>query len=407
MKHFITTYRYHLLILFIGLLWVFGFDFLTQMSRQGIIYPDSTSYVEAAKNLYVFHRGHNYRPMLMAFINGLPYLFGGDDDSLIAFSFYVNLFCWLAFLLVFFEMLKELLLPKKAFFLTLFAMFFIGNVAHVFHLLTESIFMLFMIVGFFCMMKYYKNREFRYLALAMGIFILSMLIKPGAKFFAIVFAAFFIPEIIRNYKSKAMWWLCGCLTLVLVQCTGIKHQFGNFTLSYIDAVTYYDYLGSKAMCLKFGKEYSQMNNPRAEYIFSHECYEQKRIAGEDLKAQLCYNTKNLAKAYISDVMENTKTGNTCIDDCSNIKGNSSFPFWKSVLYGISKWQNRIFTLLGVVLSLFFVLKRYRQRDVFFFMALFTLYIYATAGISCSQGDRFHVITFPLVVLLAVKFLKDK
>ena len=107
--------------------------------------------------------------------------------------------------------------------------------------------------------------------------------------------------------------------MVFVQCAGLKYQFGNFTLSYIDSVTYYDYIGSKAMCLKEGKEFSQLNNPRGEYIYSIECSEQRKIANEDLKQQLQHNTLNLLKAFISDVVDNATSGNVCIDDCKNVK----------------------------------------------------------------------------------------
>lgn len=407
MKALLIKYQYHLLIVLLGLCWIALFDFWTQMSSQGIIYPDSYSYVESAKNLYVFHRGHNYRPILMAFINGFPYLFGATDATIIAFSFYVNVFCWLGFLLLFFEMAKEVVPPKTAFWITIATMLIVGNTAYIFHLLTENIFMLFMISGFYALVQYYKQREFRYLAIAQGIFILSMLIKPGAKFFAILMLLFFGKALISQYKTKIMWFLYGSLFLVFIQCAGIQYQFGNFTLSYIDSVTYYDYLGSKAMCLKFGKEYQQRNNPRAEYIFSHECFDQKRIAGEDLKHQLQYNTKNLVKAYFLDIIENTKTGNTCIDDCRNLNHNSSFAFWKPFLFSVAKWQNRIFTLLGMIMVAVVLLKKYRHRNTYFFIAVFMGYIYASSGISCGQGDRFHVITFPFAILLLAYCIKER
>jgi hypothetical protein len=378
-----------------------------QMSSQGIIYPDSDNYIESAKNLFVFHRGHSLRPIVMAFISGLPYLFGGDDKTLLTYSFYLNLFCWLGFFIVLFEILKEFINDKKAFYGTIAALFIVGNTAHVFHLLTETLIMFSTIIGFWFLIQYYKKQEFKYLSVTLTIFVLNMLIKPGFKFLAVIFIFFFSKELIRNFKSKFSWMLYGSLFLVLLQCAGLKYQYGNFTVSYIDGITYYNYLGSKAMCLKFDKEYSQNDNPRAEYLFSYESDEQKRIAGEDLKQQLLYNTKNLAKAYVLDIVENTKSGNTCIQDCENVSNSGSFPFWKSLLFDLSKWQNRFLTLLVILLAGYCFFNYYKKDKVVFLVSVYMLYIITTSGISCSQGDRFHLVTFPFIIVLLAKLYRDK
>ena len=407
MKQFLIKYNYHLLLIFIGLVWISVFDFLTQISSQGIIYPDSTSYQESAKNLYVFYRGHNYRPILMAIINGFPYLFGSSDSTIYVVGFYVNLVCWLATFLILFEILKQFSKPKVAFFFSAFSIFFIGNTAFVFHLLTENIYVFFIVSGFYFLMKYYKEKSFWQLSASLGIFILSMLIKPGSKFLAIVFLLFFIKEIFKNYASKCAWFIYGSLFLVFVQCTGLKYQFGNFTLSYIDSVTYYNYVGTKAMNYKTGKEFVQMNNPRAEYIFSNKCSIQREIAKTDLFNQLKFNTINLIKAYIDDGIENTKTGNICVDDCKNVKNSTYFQFWKPLLFAISKWQNWIFTTLGFCLSVFYFFRSYNSERLYCFVSFFVLYTFFLSGISCGQGDRFHVITFPFVLLLLAKFIFER
>ncbi|MET0760415.1 MAG: hypothetical protein ABWZ56_08335 [Flavobacterium sp.] len=407
MKQTLLKYKYHFLLVIIALIWINIFDFLTQIASQGLIYPDSKSYLVSAKNLYVFYRGHNYRPVLMAIINGFPYLFGFSDTAIYSFSFFVNLVCWLTFFVVLFEIFKEFLQPKKAFVLSIIPVFFIGNSTFVFHLLTENIYMLFIVFGFYFLVKYYKTKAFLYLSIALSIFILCMLIKPGAKFLAIVFLLFFIKEIIRNYKSKFTLIIYGSVLMVLVQCAGIKHQFGNFTISYIDAVTYYNYLGSRAEFIKTGKEYEQINNPRNEYIYNLECKDQKKIAFKDLKNQLQFNTINLVKAYISDVVENSITGNIYVKDSKNIKNKSFFDVSKTILFAISEWQNRFFSFFGFVLGIFYFFKSYKNEKQYSCIAFFILYTIVLSGMSYDQGDRFHAVTFPFTLLLAVKFITEK
>lgn len=194
--------------------------------------------------------------------------------------------------------------------------------------------------------------------------------------------------------------------MIGIQCAGMKYQFGNFTISYIEAPTYYNYIGSKALCIKNGKEWFQANNARADYIYSKEAKVQKRIAAEDLINQLEYNTLNLGKAYVSDVIENTKSGNSCIEECKNLNGRNYFDFWKTTLFNSTKWQNRIYTLFGILLSVFFLLNTFRKPNPLTFISFFIVYVIATSGISCGQGDRFHLVTFPFAILLLAKYLSE-
>ncbi len=402
----IRKYPFHFLLILIGLIAITVFDFLTQMSSQGIIYPDSISYHESAKNLYVFYRGHNYRPILMAIINGFPYLFGSSDSFIYEYNFYVNLVCWLSSILILFEILKQFVTSKFAFLFSVFTIFFVGNIALVFHLLSENIYVFFIMSAFYFLIKYYKEKLFWQLSIALSLFILSMLIRPGSKFLAIFFVFYFIIEIIENYKHKFSYLIYGSFFLVIVQCAGVKYQFGNFTLSYIDSVTYYNYIGSKALCFKYGKEYKQLNNPRGEFIFSNECNVQRKIANNDLLNQLKFNSLNLFKAYVSDLVDNSTSGNICIEDCKNLKLKSDFQFLKPLIFEISKWQNRLFSMFGFLLAVFYFIKSYKRDTIFCLISFFILYTILLSGISCAQGDRFNVITFPFVMLLLTNFLSE-
>lgn len=89
---FIRRNSYLISLVIIGLLWLLAFDYLTQMSVQGIVYPDSNSYRSAGENLYVFYRGDHYRPLLIAGICGIPYFFGLGADAVYQWSVWVNIF---------------------------------------------------------------------------------------------------------------------------------------------------------------------------------------------------------------------------------------------------------------------------------------------------------------------------
>lgn len=407
MSTFFRKYRYHLLIILVGIFCLEILNFLLQLDKQTLIYPDCDNYLESAQKMYHKFTGHYYRPMVMAFITGIPYLFGSSDAGIFQWSLFVNIFCWLGTSILLFEILKQFIKEKWAFGFAILPFFILGNIILNFHLLTENIFVFFIMLAFYLMFQYYKTAKFWYLSLSVSLFLSSMLIKPGAKFLAIIITLFFIKEIFRSYKSKSMIFLYGSVLMIVIQVIGMRVQYGDFTISYIDGVTYHNYLCSKAECFKNGKKYSQLNNPRAEYLFSLDFTEQKRVALEDFKNQIKTNFPNLVKAYFSDVTENSKSGNSCIEDLKNYDNKVDFSFWKAFVFDISKWQNRLFTLLGIVLSGFFLFKGFKKEKANFLVAFFITYIIVLSGISCGQGDRFHLVTFPFVVLLLANFLSTK
>ncbi len=416
MKSLLIKYKFQFLLLFIGIAVLALVNYVLQLNIQNHIYPDSESYYEAAKNVYIYHTGHNYRPIVMAAINGIPYLFGCTDSFIYQFSFYVNLFCWLATALVLFEILKSFVSEKIAFVFALISFLFVGTIVLIYHLLSEHIYTFFIVLVFYFLLKYYKStrdiderseaNSFWQLSLAISILILSMLVRPGSKWLAILFLIFYLKEFIRFYKSKAAFLVYGSLLLVLIQCAGIKYQFGNFTISYIDSVTYYNYIGSKAIAHKNGAEFDMSKDPRTFYIFSLKPTEIQAEAKRDLLFQLKTNSENLIWAYCSDVYDNTISGSFPLSENKNFKNRSNFNFWKDFFFAITQWQNRIFTILGLLLAVYYFFKNYKKEVYFSLISVYILYIIGTSGISCAQGDRFHLVIFPFVLVLCAKLYKD-
>lgn len=417
MKSFLIKYKYQTLLLIVGIVVLALVNYVLQLNIQNHIYPDSESYYEAAKNVYIYHTGHNYRPIIMAAINGIPYLFGCSDAYIYQFSFYVNLFCWLATALVLFEILKSFVNEKLAFVFALCSFLFVGTIVLIYHLLTENIYTLFIALVFYFLLKYYKStrgvaerseaKSFWQLSIAISILILSMLVRPGSKWLAILFLLFYSREFIRFYKSKAAFLVYGSLLLVVIQCAGIKYQFGNFTISYIDSVTYYNYIGSKAMAHKSVKEFDMSKDPRTFYIFSLKPTQIQEEAKKDLLFQLKTNSGNLLWAYCSDVYDNTISGSFPLSECKNLKNEPHFNFWRALFHGITQWQNRIFTILGLLLATFYFFRSYKKEVYFSLISVYVLYIVASSGISCAQGDRFHLVIFPFVLLLCAKWYTDR
>ena len=407
MKLFFKKYTYHFLLLFIGIVWLLILTVLLDIHLQTIIFPDAGNYGEAATNLYWFHRGHCYRPLLMAAIYGFPLLFGASGNDLYHIAIFINSIFWLSCILLLFEIVKEYVSKKIAFWLSLVFIFFVGNTLFNFHLLAETPFLFFLILGFYFLQKYAETKTFKWLVIALSILVLSMLIKPGSKFFAIILIIYFSKTLFMHYKQKVMILLYASITLCFVQAAGLKYQFGDFTISYIDNVTFHNYLFSKADCYRKGIEYKQIDNPRAEFLFTKKVHEQKKIAKEDILEQIHNNKINVLKAYLNNFTWNSLSGNIVVKSYSNFSNSSIYTKVQTVLYWISKYQNRLMTFLGLLLSLI-TLKNYHKKDIFlFFTALLIVYIIGISGISSDQGDRFHIITYPFTLILLANYLKSK
>ncbi len=391
-----SRYRNHALLAAVSLAWLLVFAVLTQMPVQGIVYPDSASYYISADNLYNHFRGHNFRPVLMAALNGIPILFGGGRDEVLTFGVVVNVFCWVGSVMLVYEILMRFVSSRPAFWFSMASILIVGSTALVFHLLTETIYTFMVLMAMLMLALHDQNRRYVFLAVGLCILLLTMLIRPGGMVFAAIVALLYARHIWGNLFSRSQLWPVAALSLIMVQCAGMKYQFGNFTLSYIDAVTYYNYLGSKSQAFADGRAYSQERNPRNDDIYPLSGPEQKQRASADFGRQLQSHPEMMALAYLDNLLENTKTGSTPISDCRNVWGSPAYA--APMLFLLSKWQNRAFTIAGVLLGFWFLM---RGKGLFTkVLAVYVLTTVFLSGISSSQGDRFHVVTFPVVLMMA-------
>ncbi len=161
------------------------------------------------------------------------------------------------------------------------------------------------------------------------------------------------------------------------------------------------------MCFKTNSPFSQSNNPRANYLEKLSFPEQKTVATNDFINQIETNKLNLFKAYFSNLFDNTKSPCGFIEDLKNVNNSNYFNPIQDILVVISKYQNRIFTMLGFVLALFYFFKSYKNEMLYWLISFYILYTFLISGISSSQGDRFHIVFFPMVILLVAKWYSDR
>lgn len=397
--------KYEYLLAFIAIIWVLFFSFTIQLKPGFSLIGDDGTYLYSARLLYFNFQIDNTRPLLISVIHGVPYLFGFNDNVVIKWGLFINFLCWFFTIILLFKIISKRLDRKKAFLLSLFFIFIIGNLAHAFRFLSESIFIFMIVLSIYFVSKYYETTKPYYLTIAISILLLNTLIKPVSIGLAFILFVFFSKQFNRIIFNKFSFLLIVSFSLIVFQMYSLKKNYGDFTISYISSITYYNYLGDKADCYKKGIEYFPGKSERSKKFGLLSSHQMKEIADNDLKNQLKNNKFNLFKAYLFCIYSNSSKGNFIVSECKNVNNTSYFDVFRFLFKAISKIQNIVFTIISVVLSFYYLLN-FKETDTFYLIiATFVLYIFFISAISCFECDRFHIGFFPLMVLLFSGLIK--
>ena len=407
MKLLFKRYNYHFLLISIGILWIAFLNYVLQISTQKFQFPDTLSYLIACENLYKLQLVDAGRPTLILLIYGFPYLFGFSNWALFPWSFVINCISWFLIITLLFEILKSFVNQKKAFIFTLIYIFTVGSAVINFHLLSETIFTLFLFASLYCFHKFHLSKRFGFLSFGICLLILSVLIKPVSLLILIFILFFYAKLLYKNIKNSWSVLIFFSFMVLFFHLQLMKNQFGNYTISYIDSFTYYNYLGTRADGLKTNAEFVQCDNARFDYFTSLSLSEQKNEAFKDFKTQVIGNKWNLCKAYCIDIYTNSFKGCQAIYEYKNNNKTSYFEASKFFFRAVSLLQNALFTIIGINLAVYFLLQRKKRNDVIVIASFIILYIFLISGISSEQGDRFHLVFYPEIIVLAAYFLKDK
>lgn len=403
----LERYKTQLIVIFIGFICFSAVSYLLQLHHQSYTFPDSYSYLLSIKQLYFEHTLNDHRPFLFSFLSGIPLFLDEAIENIFNWSLVLNLFSWLGTSLLLYKILSNLYKNNIAILFTIFNLLLVGSIAICFHLLTEPLFTFLLIIIFYYIQKFEITKESKFLSIAISLLLLSLLIKPILKFFILIVFVFYFKHFGKMLKTKFSFYLVMPIFLVFFQMYSLKRNYGDFTLSYIDTATYFNYLGTKADCFKNDIKFEQGQNQRHSYFSKFSPTDGKKIALNDFKNQLSDNKTNLLKAYFSNLYINSTKGSASVFGCRNVNKRKNFEKVLFFFKGITKIQNIILTVLGLILA-FHTLIRWRKSMSFIMtVSVAFLYIFFISGISSDQGDRLHLIFYPLVIIMLVNWLSLK
>lgn len=406
-KSMIIKCKYEYLIVFIAVCWALFFSFVLQLKPYFSPLGDDATYLYSAQILYSYGIVDNTRPIVISAIFGFPYFFGYSSFVVIKWGFFLNFLSWIGTALLVFKTLSFQFTRKTAFIGALLFVFCIGNLAHAFRFLTESIFVFLLTISIYLLQLYFSLNKPKYVVIAVAILLFSALIKPVSLMLAVVVGVYFIRKTKEFIYNKFFSLIIVALLLLAYQVTAIKQRYGDYTISYIGAITYYNYLGCKAYCYANNIDYLPGKNQRTKDFNKMSSHKMKQIANEDFKYQVRNNFTNLCKAYLFCIYSNSSKGNYIVSECKNKSNTFYFDFFRFLFKAVSKLQTIFFTILGIFLSVFYILKYKKKLSFYVVISLMLLTIFFISAISCFECDRFHITFFPIVILQTIHLIKQK
>lgn len=395
-------FRLIIIAIFFLLSFSFFLGYASCMFDDTYLLPDAHDYIDAANMLYDHACPHPTRPMGIALLLGLPKLFFEkvSNNQYIIFSICLNTVAWLATILLLYKTVSLFSSSKISYYLSLVYLFSIGSVSNLFLVMTETLSTFFLMLMSYFMLKFLQNQSIKYLFVAVSSLNFAILMRPGIMYFAIIANIILIIYLVRK-KIYTAWinipfivsWL-----LIIVQCISMYRVYGNFTLSYIDKATWYYYLGAKASAKANNRSCIAEQAIRLQYFDSLSWQEQSNIAYQDAKYQLSHNLKNVVIEYSYNVIDNTLEGSSSFYVLKQFHHDTFHQQCYDVLFYISALQNKLY-VFAVFCACLLLLFYSKKIDFFLIISLgITFYLIITSGISFWQGDRFHIVFYPISIL---------
>ncbi len=394
----------------IALIYFLCFGLQDLIFSSAFITRDSDSYMHAADMLYKNGEPHAMRPLGFALILGLPNLLFKTvtQEHYVVFGVCMNLLCWIGSVVFLFKSLKLFFLPRISFLIASVSILCIGSLAQVFFVLTESVTSFGLSIIAFNLLLYSKNNNLKHLIISCSLMNVLILIRPGFFYLGVLFSLVLIAFLLyRRYKSMVMYLVFGVSVLsVCAQIVMMHRTYGIASVSFIDKVTWYYYLGAETEAKLSGSYYMDIYHQRHEYLGKKTYKEIVSECSADMKDALKQHPTIVLKEYGKNLIENSYGGSFAISALSYNESKGDFrQSITKALFNFSRLQNVFFIGLFVV-SLYLMIGKRLNLGLVLLTAIIG-YVILTSGISFWQGDRFHFILYPSIILLFMAQLSKR
>lgn len=391
------------------------FDQLKQYDTD-IFVGDQSDYFEGSEAFYHHFQADAYRTIGYPLLLGLPELMGLKPPYAywpIILNF-IFLFGALFILLKIDKRLNtSVALPASIILSICFGFIWQLNMA-----LTELGYAFFLIFSLLNFIRFLRA-ENKTLPLFLFIFSLgcTALFRPGFYIFAILTSiACILISVITGLKQQKTGSIFKSILVTIIalaitigsQSLLMKKTFNTNRLSYIDDLTWYLYIGALA------------NTIYENNCFSGKCFDEERKLRQDVINNSTLEEVSLfGKKDRQDLIQNKKAALFKAYKINLTNNLVSAGGWKeespAIIYRFAVFTNQVLSILPFIIYLLIIIvTKFRKKIttqehiVLIFILSIIGYSVSLSGISTYQGDRFHIVFYPISIFLIVfSFLKIK
>ncbi len=378
-------------------------------SSNNYIPSDAESYYNAASYLYQHNfKSHPTRPMGYPLMIGLPLLFNLNQADLHYWVYGVNVTAWILTVLLVFKTVRMVTNIHWGFGAAILFSLNIGNIGISNQALTETVYTLTITAICYHVFKYLMHKHTHHRVLAFLLLCISIIIRPAGIFLLPIGLLLVIPPFLRlpaRSSLKHVFMVLLGLSLVNIQMCLIKMDYGNYTISYNGKLALYLYIGAFAENLKTGTPVNTIKSGRYHGLFSGtdvDWLQINQLANDDFKDQVFNNTSNVLQAFKINLMMNAMGRSSGICMAQNLRQRDRFDQIKRTFCSISRYQNTLYSMSiigGLLLSL--ILWRKIPPEIItgiWVCSGIAIYIVLISAFSYWQGDRFHIVIVPLMLI---------
>lgn len=388
---------------------------------------DAPGYLEGGRYLWTSLDVHYFRTWGYCLITGIPFAAGASIETARWWLVILNMLFHTGSALVLYGILKKITDRQRlVFWLTMAFVVSPGIWFINYATLSEPMFILVMLLGVRSLQRYIQDAEAVELIKLSGWVMFAAAIRPIYLHFSMITAGISLVWLLYKKAGLRRVWPIPVMAFLFLWLPMFRHktQYGVFAFTNNSKYVVYHYLCSYAHSIPNSTQ-AVMYDSFHNVVRRLDGNPEKALHGNDVNwvrrdsfyraaiaGTLRDKKKQLVVAYVHNVLENASTASQYIPDPDGFR--AGFGFLGAVLKPLSRWQNIVFSLSAAILIMLFVLNRLRQGVVSGWQGedVLTLYLCANlivftllAGLSFWQGDRFSIVTYPLVLILASTFFR--
>ncbi len=387
--------------------------------HHSFVPPDAKSYEEAADLLINGLQVSHVRPWGFALVTALGNLLGKNDTGITWFLWFIQYICWLGTAFLIFRVSASYLSGWKKYIPAAIFALSVSNIIFTWLTLSETVFTFCITLSVYLFWLYTGNHyPRRNLLGAFAALAFACVVRPSLQLPVLAMFAWLLYEFLIGPQKKPVMALFSALILLLTlgfQMIRMQQQYGQFTLSFIGKMAWYEYLGSGAEAVVKKADLRTVRNERdsAEKAFlttiEGKDYWSRRMAfyDADLDRQMAEHKGAIAKAMVLNILQNTREHSAETAMLMNLRNKSSFEQPRRFFYRNSRYLNILFNYVALPVVLLLLAVTWIRRGKWIpsgsllslaYAAVLAFFLLLSSGASMWQGDRFSIVYYPVVLI---------